>query len=150
MVHVSRDPGRYPPAGAFPRPRIGPEGILRQQPKTNGDGVQDVRRGSAQEKFPPIFRLDEIYVERLAITDIDSPTASANAQSEVAVMWDQSAAGIMVSGGPDTKPLNHPRGANVLYMDGHVAFANYVPPPNGKLPVTHSTFIGGANFTGID
>ena len=102
------------------------------------------------EKFPPMFRLDEIYIERLCITDINSPAASANAQSELAVMWDRSAAGIMVSNGPDTKPLNHPRGANVLYMDGHVAFADYVPWPNGKFPVTYSTFIGGANFMGID
>jgi prepilin-type processing-associated H-X9-DG protein len=64
-----------------------------------------------------VYRLKE-GVERFLITDINNPGASAQAQSEIPVMFD------LVSSNPDE--FNHiPGGANSLYMDGHVAFLRY-------------------------
>ncbi len=63
------------------------------------------------------YRLRE-GIERFFITDINNPAASALAQSELAVFWDQALAG--------GTAFNHiPGGANVLYMDGHVTFVRY-------------------------
>ena len=57
-------------------------------------------------------------VERFMITDINNPAASAQAQSELAFMWDEY--------GMDVKWNNHvPGGSNVLWMDGHVEFVRY-------------------------
>jgi len=57
-------------------------------------------------------------VERFFITDINNPGATAQSQSTIALMWD------MVS--EDPAAYNHaPAGANVLYLDGHTAFARY-------------------------
>lgn len=64
-----------------------------------------------------MYRLRE-GIERFLITDINNPAATAEAQSELSVMFD-----IL-----DTNPsdFNHiPGGANVLYMDGHVSFVRY-------------------------
>ena len=70
-----------------------------------------------------IYRLRE-GIERFLITDINNPAASAAAQSEVVLMWDQ----MQIDG-----DFNHqPGGCNVLYMDGHVEFVKY---PTGY-PVT--------------
>jgi len=64
-----------------------------------------------------IYRLRE-GVERFLITDIFNPAASAQAQSEVFIMFD--ALSIEVTN------FNHvPGGCNVLYMDGHVEFLRY-------------------------
>ena len=71
-----------------------------------------------------VFRLRE-GISRFLITDINNPGASAKAESETYVMWDYVA----------TVPsaFNHlPGGANVAYLDGHVAFIRYP----GKAPVT--------------
>jgi prepilin-type N-terminal cleavage/methylation domain-containing protein/prepilin-type processing-associated H-X9-DG protein len=60
-------------------------------------------------------------IERFMITDINDPAASAKAQSEIYVMYDQ--VGSLVS------VFNHvPGGSNVLYMDGHVEFVRYPGP----------------------
>ena len=71
-------------------------------------------------------------VERFLITDINSPSASAFAESSVPVMWDafaQNFAGGSVSNAGFAQGIgtfNHvPGGANVLYMDGHVEFIRY-------------------------
>ena len=70
-----------------------------------------------------IYRLRE-GIERFLITDINNPAASAAAQSDVPVMWDQM---------QTDSDFNHqPGGCNVLYMDGHVEF---IPYP-GRYPVT--------------
>ncbi len=72
-----------------------------------------------------LYRIRE-GIERFFITDINNPAATAVAQSEVAVMWDEVA----------TIPsaFNHiPAGCNVLYMDGHVEFRKY---PDTEFPVT--------------
>ena len=63
-----------------------------------------------------IYRVRE-GIERFMITDINNPAASAMAQSEIPIMWDQI----------DTdKDFSHiPGGVNALYMDGHVEWVGY-------------------------
>lgn len=79
-----------------------------------------------------ILRLRE-GIERFFITDINNPSGSATAQSELAVMWD--AVSLLPA------DYNHlPGGSNVLYMDGHVGFLKY---PSDEFPVTI-----GSGFTG--
>lgn len=64
-----------------------------------------------------IYRLRE-GIERFLITDINNPASSAQAQSDLPILWDKIAAN--VGGGIG---FNHvPGGTNVLYLDGHVAF----------------------------
>ncbi|MCX8065042.1 MAG: DUF1559 domain-containing protein [Candidatus Hydrogenedentes bacterium] len=59
-------------------------------------------------------------IERFLITDINNPSASAKAASELPVMWDE----IAVYAQPAT--FNHvPGGGNCLYMDGHVEFLRW-------------------------
>ncbi len=74
--------------------------------------------------FPTSYRMRE-GIERFLITDINNPAASAQAQSELAVMFDivtQTATG----GYSTLEHFNHlPGGANILYMDGHVSFMRY-------------------------
>jgi len=78
-----------------------------------------------QEKT--LYRLRE-GVERFMITDINNPAGSNMAQSDVAVMFDES---YQNQGGGWY--FNHvPGGANVLYMDGHVEFLRYPT----KYPIT--------------
>lgn len=76
-----------------------------------------------------IFHLRE-GIERFLITDINNPGASAQAQSEVFIMWDKTSAQVT--------DFNHvPGGANVLYLDGHVEFTKYP----GEPPVTAPTAV---------
>ncbi len=71
-----------------------------------------------------LFRLRE-GIERFRITDINNPAATAEGQSDIAVMFDNASM--------ETSEFNHiPGGANVLYMDGHVEFVRYP----GEFPVT--------------
>ncbi|NIA15027.1 MAG: hypothetical protein GWP08_13220, partial [Nitrospiraceae bacterium] len=84
-----------------------------------------------------IYRLRE-GIERFAITDINNPAASAQAQSSIVVMCDVFAA-VEASAPSFTKPgvtkFNHiPGGANFLYMDGHVSFHRYQPASGDYLP----------------
>ena len=79
-----------------------------------------------------IFRLRE-GIERFLITDINNPGASAQAQSTVPIMWDQTST--LPSG------YNHiPGGANVLYMDGHVEFEKY--PGDGVVSKNYAGVVG--------
>ena len=82
-----------------------------------------------------IHRLRE-GVERFVITDINNPGGAAQAQSQIAIMWD--AVSILVQN------FNHvPGGSNVLYMDGHVEFSKY---PSEKWPVSKlAAFVGWMN-----
>lgn len=67
-----------------------------------------------------IYRLRE-GIERFLITDINNPAGSAMSQSNIWVMHDAISS--------DIANFNHvPGGANVLYMDGHVAFVKYPGP----------------------
>ena len=64
-----------------------------------------------------IRRLKE-GIERFLITDINNPAGSAAAQSTIWAMMDRVSV--------NASEMNHvPGGANVLYMDGHVAFERY-------------------------
>lgn len=70
-------------------------------------------------------------IERFMITDINNPGASAQAQSELPVMWDYVSGALRDAFNP-VGWFNHlPGGSNVLYMDGHVKFQKY---PGGKFP----------------
>jgi prepilin-type N-terminal cleavage/methylation domain-containing protein/prepilin-type processing-associated H-X9-DG protein len=67
--------------------------------------------------FEIAYRLRE-GIERFYITDINNPAASSQAQSELAIMLDN------IADAPES--YNHvPGGANILFMDGHVAFFRY-------------------------
>lgn len=81
-----------------------------------------------------IYRLRE-GIDRFMITDINNPGASALAQSEIAIQWDEVST--------DMRAFNHvPGGSNVLYMDGHVVFQKY---PGSEFPtnVGWATIFGG-------
>ena len=72
-----------------------------------------------------IFRLRH-GVERLLITDINNPGASASAASVVPVLWDHITTKV--------DSFSHaPGGANILYLDGHVVFRRY---PGTRFPMT--------------
>lgn len=72
--------------------------------------------GSGEEVV--IHRLRE-GMERFFITDINNPGASAKAQSNIFVMYDD-------YNYQNPEWMNHiPSGGNVLYMDGHVEFRKY-------------------------
>ncbi len=78
-------------------------------------------------------------VERFLITDINNPAGSASAQSNTAIMWDNS----FSTAGAVGDNFNHvPGGANVLYMDGHVEFAKYPQPAGSKAFVMTSVSQG--------
>jgi len=64
-----------------------------------------------------LYRLRE-GIERFLITDINNPSTTAMAQSELPIMIDQLAT--------DASSFNHiPGGANALFLDGHVEFLRY-------------------------
>ena len=69
-----------------------------------------------------IYRLRE-GIERFMVTDINNPSSSTLAQSELVVMWDISVWPTDPVAG--TPSFNHPPGGNILYMDGHVEFVRY-------------------------
>ena len=77
-------------------------------------------------------------VERFMITDINNPAASAQAQSEVVVMYDQ-----FDAGEGDAVWASHlPGGSNVLYFDAHVSFVRY--PDTHPLNKTFAYLWGNA------
>lgn len=90
------------------------------------DKDREVSDGNGNGGGKVVYRLRE-GIERFMITDINNPGASAKAQSEIFVMWDNVAV--------EVAKFNHiPGGSNVLYMDGHVSFNKYPgPPPMGAV-----------------
>jgi len=83
-------------------------------------------------KQETVSRLRE-GVERFRVTDINNPAATAQAQSELPILYD------IVSA--NAKNFSHiPGGGNVLYMDGHIEFLRY---PN-RYPVSRAwaTIVG--------
>jgi len=102
----------------------------------NGTGL-DVGNGQGAV----IYRLRE-GIERFLITDINNPSASARAQSDIYIMLDQ------LGNGGQIELFNHvPGGCNVLYLDGHVEFLKYPTSSGGaggEQPVTRSvaTLVG--------
>lgn len=76
------------------------------------------------EDLGPAPRL-RMGIERFFITDINNPAASAQAASEIPIMWDEIA--VYAS----SSAFNHvPGGGNCLFMDGHV---EWLPWPS-KFP----------------
>jgi len=74
-----------------------------------------------------MYRLRE-GIERFMITDINNPSASAKAQSEIPVSGDWVSTDI-------GQEFNHvPGGCNFLYMDSHVEFIRFP----GKWPVNRT------------
>jgi len=76
-----------------------------------------------------VYKLRE-GIERFFITDINNPTGSAKAQSDIPVQWDLYAPmGVDIGRQyyvANAGAFNHaPGGSNVLYMDGHVEFVRY-------------------------
>lgn len=68
-------------------------------------------------------------VSRVLITDINAPWSGNVADTEIPVMFDHISS--------DPTYFNHlPGGANILYMDGHVAFEKY--PQKQPYPVTRA------------
>lgn len=79
-----------------------------------------------------VFRLRE-GIERFLITDINNPGASAKAQTEIFVYFDNVST--------VAANFNHiPGGSNVLYMDGHVEFLRY--PGNQPINETVANLFG--------
>lgn len=69
-----------------------------------------------------VYRLRE-GIERFMVTDINNPSGSAQAQTEIPVMWDMAWTPMASDG---WSYFNHvPGGGNVLFMDGHVEFLRY-------------------------
>jgi len=91
------------------------------------DGDVEVPAGSGNGGGTTVYRLRE-GIERFMISDINNPAASAQAQSEIWMMFDNVSANV--------SDFNHvPGGGNVLYLDGHVEFLRY---PNELAPVSRS------------
>ncbi|MFA6244190.1 MAG: DUF1559 domain-containing protein [Candidatus Hydrogenedentales bacterium] len=103
-----------------------------------GDGTTGITDDNGAALPTSYNRLRE-GIERFFITDINSPAASAQAQSTIPVMWDawgdSVVLGSMTFG--SVGAYNHvPGGGNALYMDGHVAFLRYgseYPLANGPV-----------------
>ncbi len=67
-------------------------------------------------------------IERFDTDDVKNPGARSHTRSILPVMWDT-----ISDQGPS---FNHATGgANVLYLDGHVAFSKYAGPYVGEFPV---------------
>lgn len=89
--------------------------------------------------------------ERFLITDINNPSAAAQAQSTIWVMWD--AYGQNFGYGDSANGIaryNHvPGGSNVLYMDGHVEFVKqYAKAPMLIGSMLPETALAGAILGG--
>ncbi|HOE67805.1 MAG TPA: DUF1559 domain-containing protein [Candidatus Hydrogenedentes bacterium] len=81
-----------------------------------------------------IYRLKE-GIERFLITDINNPAASSQAQSQLAIMWDEIS-------DDEASHFNHvPGGCNVLFMDGHVEFLRYLGEFGNPFPVNRGGMI---------
>ncbi|MCX5769629.1 MAG: DUF1559 domain-containing protein, partial [Candidatus Hydrogenedentes bacterium] len=88
--------------------------VFKQDPPRYDEDVSFTSTGGVDKT---VYRLRE-GIERFFITDINNPAASALAQSEIAVMYDQVNSNV--------KDFNHiPGGGNVVYMDGHVEFLKF-------------------------
>ncbi len=101
------------------RPIVNPDDTT--QPLGNGD-------------TDTVFRLRE-GIERFLITDINNPGASAKAQSDIFVIWDNVST--------VAEDYNHiPGGSNILWLDGHVSFVRYPGPIDTPINDAVARFAG--------
>ncbi len=86
-----------------------------------------------------MYRMRE-GVERFMVTDINNPAGSAQAQSTIVIMLDESRAYSAGGGGLDgSARFNHvPGGMNILFADGHVVFGKFRTP--GLWPVNEFAY----------
>jgi prepilin-type N-terminal cleavage/methylation domain-containing protein/prepilin-type processing-associated H-X9-DG protein len=106
---------------------------LMDQDVTVPAGLGNGGNGPAEGGPTTVYRFRE-GIERFLITDINNPGATAKAQSNIAVMWDQINSNPADGSGVT---MNHiPGGSNVLYLDGHVDFLRYIP--TGEFPVNQA------------
>ncbi len=104
--------------GVYPEKIAEVRAGLAVRGNAGGDSIQPFREG----------------IERFLITDINNPAGAAQAQSAIAVMWDQIE---QPNGQQDVLKFHHiPGGANVLFLDGHVAFRRYPSADVRELPVS--------------
>jgi len=95
--------------------------IMDNEDVTGANFDQDLSFTNEQGTDKTIYRLRE-GIERFFITDINNPAGSAQAQSEIPVLWDT----IWTPADGSFSYFSHiPGGGNVLYMDGHVSFLRY-------------------------
>ena len=107
------------------------------------DGDWPVLPGSGNAHGDTVYRLRE-GIERFTITDINNAAATATAQSQLAMAWDQIAGIVDPNGGSaadeaakDVARFNHiPDGCNVLFLDGHVEFMKYLGRWVNRFPLT--------------
>ncbi len=91
---------------------------------------EDMHLETSEGVIEPIDGKDHLLrlregIERIFITDINNPGASAQAASDIVVMHDS------IEENPND--FNHvPGGVNVLYLDGHVNFEKWVPNGAGN------------------
>lgn len=78
---------------------------------------EDWKMIPAMNGYDTAYRLRQ-GIERFFITDINNPAASAKAQSEIPILWDEM--------GDEPDEFNHvPGGVNSVFMDGHVEYMKY-------------------------
>ncbi len=103
---------------------------------------QDIDQTLFEGETVTAFHLRE-GIERFLITDINNPSASAQAQSTVPIMWDHAST---QEGSVLATEFNHlPGGSNLLYLDGHVDFVRY-PAPDGAeatWPLSRNIVVSG-------
>ncbi|MGC8844425.1 MAG: DUF1559 domain-containing protein [Candidatus Hydrogenedens sp.] len=96
-----------------------PDQIADLNNGVDGDVSGNLLAGYGNGGSNTVYRLRE-GIERFMITDINNPSATAQAQSSIFIMLDQ------LGTGGTTVLFNHiPGGCNVLYLDGHVEFIRY-------------------------
>ncbi len=103
--------------------------IVEFNTASNPNGARDrdyqVRAPLGNAKGDKVYRLKH-GIERFLITNINAPSASTRAASQIWIMMDHISTKV--------SQFNHaPGGANVLYMDGHTAFVPYQPPSAGPV-----------------
>lgn len=102
--------------------------VLTNGAQSDDDFTTELFPGTQVGGGDIMFRLRQ-GIERFLITDINNPSASAQASTEVPIMWDH----ITTFAGDFA---HVPGGGNVLYLDGHVEFIKY---PDEEFPMSQDS-----------
>ncbi len=134
-----------------------PADAIWPAPGSDHDGRYPTVQATGSNGGDTLYALRD-GVERFLITDINS-LSGAQPSSDVPIMWDAFAGSI--GGDAISKKgysqgvgsFNHvPGGANVLYMDGHVAFIRYpqeFPVTRWVAAAQNQSRFGGGNVSGL-